>query len=76
LQATDFVAVFTPTVLEAVDQPLCSAKIAFRNAQCRLEAPKALGEVGLFLAELRVNDPAANRHFSDTHRVRDRPGRS
>lgn len=34
LQAADFVAVFTPIVLEAVDQPLCSAKIAFRIAQC------------------------------------------
>ncbi|MGH6679559.1 MAG: hypothetical protein ACREDL_11675 [Bradyrhizobium sp.] len=34
LQAADFVPVFTPIALEAVDLPLCGAKIAFRIAQC------------------------------------------
>jgi hypothetical protein len=37
---------------KAVDQPLWSAKIAFRIAQCWLEAPKTLRQIGLFLAEL------------------------
>jgi hypothetical protein len=33
LQGLDFLTVFTPIAFEAVDQPLCSAKIAFRIAR-------------------------------------------